>query len=91
MNGLEQAFQRFHAANPEVYDLFDKFAQEVRQAGHKRYSADAVFHRIRWYTDVETKDEAPFKLNNNYTPYYARLWQKNNPNPPGFFRTRRVK
>lgn len=45
-------FVQFHNSNPEVYDMFRRFAVEIRNAGYRRYSADAIMHRIRWECDL---------------------------------------
>lgn len=80
---LESAFQDFHEANPGVYRLFDRFTRQLLTRGVSRYSADAILHRIRWETAITTGDE--FKINNNFSAYYARLWLRNNPEHSGFF------
>ena len=49
---IHAKFVAFHTANPDVYEQFKKFSKEVKSAGHKRYSADAIMHRIRWECDV---------------------------------------
>lgn len=85
---IEQHFDRFHAANPEVYRLFCRFTAMLIERGFSNYSADAVFHRIRWHTNVETTGAEPFKLNDHHTALYARLWMQDHPQHDGFFRTR---
>ena len=89
-NPLEAEFERFHANNPHVYELFKRFTAEAILAGMKHYSAAAVFHRIRWHTEVETRGDDVFKINQNHCPYYGRLFMKDHPTFEGFFRTRVV-
>lgn len=84
---LEADWLRFHAENPEVYRLFCRFAFEVIRAGHKRYSSDAILHRIRWHTNVETRG-AEFKINDHHSAAYARLFLAEHPGHAGFFETR---
>lgn len=86
---LESAFDEFHEANPEVWDLFKKYTFEVLRAGHKHYSSKAIVERIRWHTDIETKGGG-FKVNNNFTQFYARLFMHTYPKHADFFRTRKV-
>lgn len=50
--GIYERFVKFHTENPHIYQLFLKFAVEVQKAGHERYSADAIMHRIRWECDI---------------------------------------
>lgn len=87
----KDAFDKFHAENPDVWRHFEKFTLELIEAGHLHYSADAVCHRIRWHLDVETKSEDGLKLNNNYTAHYARLFAARYPQHATFFRCRRRK
>lgn len=84
---LQKAFEAFHAENPEVYRLFSRFSFDAASAGHRHYSADAIMHRVRWHTGVETTNHA-FKINNNLVAYYARHFMNRNPHMRGFFHTR---
>ena len=90
MNDLEKNFEIFHSENPRIYDLFKKYCAEVHKAGLTRYSSKAIFERIRWHIYITTKSGDEFKLNNNYTAYYARLWLKDFPQHAGFLETRRA-
>lgn len=86
---LEAKFRQHHAENPHVYELFKKFTDQVIKAGFENYSARAIFHRIRWYTNVETNDPT-FKLNDHHSPYYARMWMEDYERPD-FFRIRELR
>jgi len=86
---LKRKWWEYHKNNPQVYALFCSFTWQLIERGHKNYSAKAVFERIRWHTDVETKGE-PFKLSNNHTAYYARLFMHDFPEYQGFFRTKEI-
>ena len=81
-------FEAFHAENPDVWQLFERFTIEAIHAGRKRFSAYTVAERIRWYTSVETRDPTGFKLNNNWIPFYARLFHECYPAHAGFFELR---
>jgi len=88
---IQQNFERFHAENPHIYDLFDSFAREmIRRLGAA--SAGMIFERIRWELSVVTHSDQPVKLNNNYRSRYVRLFEEKNPKAKeiGFFRTRRL-
>ena len=63
-------FFEYHKENPEIYELFKKFAHEARQRWN-HFGAKAIFERIRWETDL--KGGWNFKLNNNFPSAYARL------------------
>ena len=81
------AFLEFDAKNPVVYELFDKHARKLLQAGAKKIGANMIIEIIRYFEIVETTD-AKYKINNNYGAYYARQWMARNPQHKGFFRTR---
>jgi hypothetical protein len=88
MSKLQADFDKFDSANPEVYELFKKFTFDAIHAGYGRYSSDAILHRIRWHTNVETNSADGFKLNDHHTAYYARKFMLDFPEHCGFFRTR---
>lgn len=91
---IERHWAAFHARNPRVWELFQKYTWLVISAGHRHYSADAVLHRIRWHEMVETSAAGrlatgePLKINNNFSAYYARLFHQSFPEFDGFFRNR---
>jgi hypothetical protein len=87
---LEAAFQRFHRENPHVYELFKRFAFEAIHSGRSALGAKALWERMRWYASFETTDQQ-FKLCNNHTAYYARMFMRDFPQYDGFFRTREVR
>lgn len=82
-----EKFLEFHAANPLVWDLFQRFTFEALRRGRARYSADMVVQRIRWHVDVETAN-GEVKINNNFPPYYARMFHAKYPQHAGLFETR---
>lgn len=85
-----EAFAEFHKNNPRVDKYFKRFTKDALRAGHKNYGAKSIMERVRWETNIKTKGEK-FKINNNYTCYYARLFEKDFPKHKGFFRKRKLK
>ena len=85
---MAEQCMEFHLQQPEVWDLFVQFTQEMINKGFKHYSVKAIFERIRWEKDVGGDGVESFKLNNNYTALYARRFMKVYPEHDGFFRTR---
>jgi hypothetical protein len=83
-------FRKYHAANPHVYQLFRRFTLQVINTGRERYGAKSIFEQIRWHTEIESKGE-DFKINNNYTPFYARMFMYEYPQNDGFFRLRTMR
>lgn len=74
----------------EICDLFENLALEVSRLGRKRYSADAIAHRLRWHFHIERNQE-DFKLNNNSVAVLSRWFLKRHPELPNFFELRRSK
>lgn len=87
---IEKKFEVYHRDNPHVYDLFIKFSTQAKESGKKQYSAKSVFERMRWHVDIETVGET-FKLNNNYTAYYARKIMQDYSEFYNFFSIRELK
>lgn len=69
---IVERFFKFHESNPKIFDLYKRFALELKQSGRVRYSSMMILQRIRWHVEVETND-TEFKVNNNHAPCYARL------------------
>jgi hypothetical protein len=87
----EQKFEEYHLENPHVYGLFIRYARMALDRGFTRFSAKAIFERLRWHYNFETKDAQEFKLNNSYTAYYARKAMREFPEFKDFFELRERK
>ena len=83
------AFEKFNEHHPDVWPLFKRFSLEVIKAGHKHYAAAAIFERIRWHMEIENRGGS-LKLNNNFKPYYARMFHLSHPEHAEFFRNRKL-
>jgi len=86
-----ERFLRFHLKYPQVYRLFEKFALQLLESGHKTMGSKMIIERIRWEVATQSMDDDGFKINNNYTCYYSRLFMKNNPQHGDCFETREIK
>jgi len=71
----------------QVCDLFEELALEVWKRGYKRYSSDAILHRIRWHFHIE-KGQREFKCNDHWTAPLARWFMDKHSELDGFFETR---
>jgi hypothetical protein len=71
----------------DVCRHFEKIALELLGLGFKRYSADAILHRIRWHMHVECGNLA-FKCNDHWTAPLARWFLKRNPKAAELFELR---
>ncbi len=86
-----EKFLRFHTKYPQVYRLFVKFAKQLLDKGLQTIGSKMIIERIRWEVATESMDEDGFKINNNYTCYYSRLFMNDHPQHQGCFETREIK
>ena len=84
---LVNEFKCFHEKNPEVYEMFKRFTFQAINRGHKNLSSEMIVNRIRWETDVMTTDK-DYKINNDYKPFYSRLFMAEHMQYENFFRKR---
>jgi len=87
-DGIAARFAAIDAANPQIWELFQRFTFHMIRRGFSHYSARAVIHRVRWETATPLEDGTQFKINNNWSPFYARKFHKTYPEHDGFFRNR---
>ncbi len=83
---VEETFELFHERNPHVYEMLREYALMVKRAGG-RIGMRALFERLRWDYLIYTTSTT-YKLNNNYTPLYARMLMEQEPELAGFFEIR---
>ena len=86
---LTEAFEKFDAENPRVWYAFRAVTLRMINSGFEHYGAKAIWEYIRFNFAMETKGE--FKLNNNYTAFYARKFEREFPEHKGFFELRKRK
>lgn len=82
-----ERFFTFHRENPRVFKLFELYTMQAINSGRKSYGARAIFERVRWDVDIQTKGD-PFKINNDLIPMYARLFAEVHPEHASFFEFR---
>lgn len=87
---MEEQAVKFHNKHPQIWELFCQFTFELINKGFKNYSAQhGIFARIRWHIDTATSNRGKaFKINNNYSAFYARWFMEKFPEHKGFFRKR---
>ena len=88
---LRERFERFHQRHPEVYDGLIEVCRAWCQRGSGHWSIDAAFHVLRFTRRMAglPDDDEIYKLNNNYTAFYARLLMEQEPEFDGLFELRR--
>lgn len=76
-------FLAFHRDNPQIYELFVRFASEVAR-NRSRFGSRAILERIRWETNINSNHET-LKIPNAYSAYYSRLFEIDHPRFDGMF------
>lgn len=71
-----------------MYDKLKVLAFRLKRVGVSSYGMKALFEILR-YNALLTND-SEFKVNNSYSPHYARLLMKNEPELAGFFKIRTI-
>lgn len=84
---VRDRFWEYHNANPQIYDAFESKAL-IAAKRKLNFGAKAIFEVLRWETAVSGTGK--FKLCNDFTPYYARLFEHYHPIHKGFFRKKRI-
>lgn len=85
---LRAQWSAFRAANPQVWDLFVRFALEAAERG-RRLGAKAVWERMRWEVALDSRGDE-YRLNNNYPSYAARDFAHEYPQHAEFFEFRKA-
>lgn len=86
-----ERFESFHAANPQVYDAIERMTSMMAVRGRKRIGMKMLFEVLRWnYYMTTTDPESEYRLNNNYTAYYAREIIKRHPEWASMFALREI-
>lgn len=86
---MTRRFERFHADNPVVYETLVRLARQwVSRTGRHRLGIKSLCERARWDIAFIT-DDPDYKINNNWTAYYARLIMAREPDLAGLFELRR--
>lgn len=81
------SYMAWDAANPHFWPMFERFTLELAGRGYRQLSAKLIFERIRWESMIQTRGEE-WKLNNNYTAFYARRYMQAHPEHGQMFSTR---
>lgn len=82
-------FERYHAENPDIWNQFKEATFALIKVGRQHFSADAILHSIRFNTAL--RGGTDFKLNNNYSSMYSRMFTSNFPEHRDFFEQRKLK
>lgn len=67
----QREFEAYDREHPEVYTELVHLCNQLKSRGITKYGFSTLVHQLRWHFHVE-RGNAEFKLNQNYSPYYAR-------------------
>lgn len=87
---IQERFEVYHRQNPQVFDLFKRFAYEAKAAGRERFGGKAIWERLRWHCSIEKGGDDP-RLNNVYVSRYVRLLCEECPDLADLFEQRVLK
>jgi len=82
-----RAFLRFHAENPDVYVALVRLARQWQTARGGRQAIEMLFDVLRWEVGIRTTGD-PYRLNDHYCAWYARLIMHREPDLAGVFELR---
>lgn len=89
---IQERFERFHEANPDVYAELVLLARQAKQRGRERWAIGSLWEVLRWQRMMRTVDETTdLKLNDHYRSRYARLIMLTEPDLSGFFEIRQLR
>ena len=83
-------FLEWLPVNLHVWDAFVDEAKKIINRGFKHYSARTIICVMRHHSAVAEKD-GEYKINNNHSPYFARLFDLMYPQHAGLWEYRETK
>lgn len=88
---IQERFEDYHSAHPELYNELVRLALDVKRRGRKKYGLKALAEVARWNLGLHVVDDEEYSINNNYVSRYARLILAKAPELKGFFELRKLK
>lgn len=88
---LEEQFEEFVAANPQVVNRLAELALNLIDNGVERLSINMLFETVRYEALVSVDPHSNFRLNNSYRSRMARLLMERHPELNGRFQVRELR
>jgi hypothetical protein len=89
---IQERFNAFHAANPQVFEYLVKLTQEKFVRGRERAGLKALWEQIRWNIAVgNIQVIGEYQLNNDFTSHYVRMLVAQYPAYRGLFEQRHLR
>lgn len=91
-SSVQTRFNKFDKDNPKVYEKFRLLAFKGIKSGRKKLSSKQIIGVIRWEYSISTHDDhSKFKIDDRYTAWYARKFERDYPHYMGIFEKRRIR
>ena len=89
---IDERCDAFIAANPHGWRTFVRLAVDAKRRGRTQWSADGIFHVMRWaHSQHVTAGTEAYRLPNDFTSRFARKAMAEVAELSGFFATREIK
>lgn len=88
---IQDAFIEFHRKNRKVYDLFVEQVIRAVRLNKTMVSSKAIINWIRWEVSLNINTKDSYKINDAFTPHYARLFMKEYPQYADMFEVRELR
>jgi hypothetical protein len=84
---LQEKFEQFHSANPDVYRQFATLCYELWESDIRLYAASAVLSVIR-FNHALLHHNTALKIDSSYSTRYAEMLAKEDARFSEFFKTK---
>lgn len=92
---IDELFERYHEAHPEIYEQMVRSAREAKRLGHKRISTKYLIEMVRanfiFNHEYDPEVDRTYTINNVFTSRYSRLIMEQEPDLAEMFVTRALK
>jgi hypothetical protein len=89
---IQQRFEQYHAANPQILGILVTIARDQIALGKTRIAIGELFERLRnWETTNVDRGDEPYRLNNDFRSRYVRMMIDMHPHLRPYFEIRSLK
>ena len=88
---IQERFERFHAANPQVYRAIVILSRQSIAVGATRLSMNQIFETLRASYQIARTSNDSYKINNDFRAPFARLLVETLPEMRPYFEIRHRK
>ncbi len=85
-----KTFQQYDQENKHIYELYKMIAIRLAKEGRKNIGSRSIFEQMRYDYSFKSNND-PFKVNNNFSPHYARKFVLEHPQYGNLFKFKPLK